>query len=1468
MANTKVDIKYFSKLNVDSFGGGFAAGFVRNLHTPLDMGSVQPFLSYFTNDLNGNGTTNNLYKGQLVAVTSDDYTGTGGNTQLKSTYAPHNDITHNTGLWYVYGYSHTGADSDPGTYYADRILTRRETEQLFENRAGSYYSGVGEWWQLTRSTYTDDRTLRQKYIDGTMTDADKNLLKYAEIFNDYAHNVAYAKYSSASGEWTRSGNTNEFSIGQYNVTSTAYSGSIFNVGIGTADGSRKNAFTVFKNGASVLNGTTYITDRLVVAKQTILQSQTDIYGPTYAHNNIFLDSGVSGGGQPWDTGSERYIKFTGQSDAAYIRFYCVGDGSDNSADVNELEISTFDNNEPIRVRQYGVKGDNPTYPLNYELTLLDRWGNTYIPNNTYIGKNLSVGQAEINTSYTFYVNGTANITGRTTLNDTLTTAGDTVLQSKLAVGQTGISTYTFHVQGTANVSGATTLNSTLTVKDNSVLQDKLTIGQTVANTSYTLHVNGTANVTGQTTLNDTLTVAKNSIHQTRITVGQDTANTTYTLHVQGTANVSGATTLNSTLTVKDSSVHQTRLTVGQTSANTSYTLYVNGTANITGATTLNNTLAVAGATTLYSTLTTAGQVIMQDKLTVGTSIASSYTLHVEGTHNVTGKTTLNDTLTVAKESILQSRLTVGQGATNTTYTLHVNGTSNLVGNTTITGTVTASGDTTLQSKLTVGATTANTSYTLHVAGTHNATGQTTLNDTLTVAKASILQDRLTVGQGTVNNTYTVHINGTTNIVGNTTITGTVTASGNAVMQSRLTVGATTANTSYTLHVAGDARLTSRLYVDGASILAGNTVHYGNISLTGTDTTNEDPTRQRTIEFICANNDWARIRTGGNAKDDGWIEIATGDNGSEPIYARQYDKDSDGNYYIKNEVMLLDKDGNTYFPNNVYANATFNAPNINIGKDLCIEGNLTVKGDSYSYHSSYNNATYVSGYFGTGSNCPTYLNGRTYVNAPSYFNEYAYFNNHTYFIKSSYYYGYTYAYNVSYHYKEVYAPLTYSYVGTLGPTAYLGVILAALLEAPKYTRPVLGVKFARHNASNYYLTSQTTTITYGDTIDSSGFKIGFRAAYVVPNYNDVDGSVNLGNRLGYSTAVTYIRFSYNNGTNPTGRDATTTGWLIPPKQDSISNGTTNNKGGTPTPSVDGLTYTAKLAKAADDPGKFTAFRGSVSGDANILGTTYVYGDSADVALGASFKPGGEGTFTLCTVTSYDYTAASQMYFQQLADNSTYIAADGSGSTAKFDAVASTNTNSQTWKINVVHRYYYGTLAGKDISSLINGGITSGSSGAFSANNFNSGQGHGDTFSSDVNISWPISGSPNTIWVAVPSDGIFSGTANVESFAHMPAEAAIPTDEQTNGNPTIRTTCNANNIRCAARILKNGQRYMTTVTSAGTQNIDTGESASDSMPIRKVRTTNTVGNTGMYYDIYYVNGSQPISGTATIKIRRIW
>lgn len=65
-----------------------------------------------------------------------------------------------------------------------------------------------------------------------------------------------------------------------------------------------------------------------------------------------------------------------------------------------------------------------------------------------------------------------------------------------------------------------------------------------------------------------------------------------------------------------------------------------------------------------------------------------------------------------------------------------------------------------------------------------------------------------------------------------------------------------------------------------------------------------------LAWTCGDNDFARIKAGATGNNAGYLEIATADEGSEPIYVRQYT----GVFStVKRTLTLLDANGYSYFP---------------------------------------------------------------------------------------------------------------------------------------------------------------------------------------------------------------------------------------------------------------------------------------------------------------------------------------------------------------------------------------------------------------------------------------------------------------------------------------------------------------------------------------------------------------------------
>lgn len=86
------------------------------------------------------------------------------------------------------------------------------------------------------------------------------------------------------------------------------------------------------------------------------------------------------------------------------------------------------------------------------------------------------------------------------------------------------------------------------------------------------------------------------------------------------------------------------------------------------------------------------------------------------------------------------------------------------------------------------------------------------------------------------------------------------------------------------------------------------------SCSGTDTA-------ELVRGDMANNDQFRILIGGNGSNDGWAEIATGDDGTEPIYVRQYTGVFTN---LVRTLTLLDGNGNTTVPGSFTAGGNITA----------------------------------------------------------------------------------------------------------------------------------------------------------------------------------------------------------------------------------------------------------------------------------------------------------------------------------------------------------------------------------------------------------------------------------------------------------------------------------------------------------------------------------------------------------------
>jgi hypothetical protein len=160
------------------------------------------------------------------------------------------------------------------------------------------------------------------------------------------------------------------------------------------------------------------------------------------------------------------------------------------------------------------------------------------------------------------------------------------------------------------------------------------------------------------------------------------------------------------------------------------------------------------------------------------------------------------------------------------------------------------------------------------------------------------------------------VDSSTYLTGNQTITlsGVVTGTGTTAITTAIANGAITnamlANSSFFVGTTSISlgRATAAQTLTGVSI-DGNAATATEVSRTVTA-----GTEANLVSATIGDNDFFRIRTGG-ASNAGFVEIATADDGTEPIYVRQYT----GTFTtLTRTATLLDGSGNTSFPGTVTA----------------------------------------------------------------------------------------------------------------------------------------------------------------------------------------------------------------------------------------------------------------------------------------------------------------------------------------------------------------------------------------------------------------------------------------------------------------------------------------------------------------------------------------------------------------------
>ena len=150
--------------------------------------------------------------------------------------------------------------------------------------------------------------------------------------------------------------------------------------------------------------------------------------------------------------------------------------------------------------------------------------------------------------------------------------------------------------------------------------------------------------------------------------------------------------------------------------------------------------------------------------------------------------------------------------------------------------------------------------------------------------------------------------------GNFTTTGTINHTNSVTAQTTQAVYPIKIDAQGHISAYGSAQTILSIGTGASNAAAGNHAHsYLPLSggtLGGDLLFSDSGTATRQVRGIAGANDYWRIAGGATASNAGWMEIATADDGNEPIYVRQYT----GAYTtITRTLTLLDANGNTSLP---------------------------------------------------------------------------------------------------------------------------------------------------------------------------------------------------------------------------------------------------------------------------------------------------------------------------------------------------------------------------------------------------------------------------------------------------------------------------------------------------------------------------------------------------------------------------
>jgi hypothetical protein len=476
--------------------------------------------------------------------------------------------------------------------------------------------------------------------------------------------------------------------------------------------------------------------------------------------------------------------------------------------------------------------------------------------------------------------------------------------------------------GTINVYGFSGVLG-VSIGDGSLTTDKVT---TYRNNSHRFRLNddsGFATIQASSITGDTFT-----------TGGATTAgNLTGSFTLSGASNLTLGT---GTINASSGTLQSATLTAGtNTAAGTLTGNWSLGSGSILNAPT---------GTTLQSRTLTTGAVGTTGTLTGNWSLASGSKIDftsstLQSTTLTTGAAATAGTITGAWSLAANSAITMPSSATLTAPTL----TTGAAGTA---GTLTGNWSMGTTSNLTLGTGTIDAS-TGTLKSITLTTGAVATAGTLTGNWSMSGASNLTLGTGSIDartgELYADTLNtGAAGTAGLITGAWTLGASSTLVASSisgQTNSATTTATSSNTINqiVLRDGSGNFSAGTIGAN-LTGDVTGRLSYTVTGTNGAN-------LVSGAMADNDFFRLRIGGDAVNSGWVELATADDGTEPIYVRQY---TGAFATLTRTATLLDGSGNTSFPGSVTATSSLITTTLTTGAAATagtVTGNWTLSAGS-------------------------------------------------------------------------------------------------------------------------------------------------------------------------------------------------------------------------------------------------------------------------------------------------------------------------------------------------------------------------------------------------------------------------------------------------------------------------------------------------------------------------------------------